>query len=194
MQGVDFSENMWSWTQRHALHGPPSLCSVVSAPLRCFPWIWVRQSLFPTCFPLAQAQPLKCLSSISSISKATAKGVLVSGLMRHNTGIREDHFVDSQTPGLGPPSPPLPLVGPEPVEVARTPAHTAGKQTSHSGLPSHLQFRAAPWKDPHCNQRNSTGPDLLASWVNRCTGIFLCAGRWVAAFPLLVSSDSPSTL
>ena len=36
--------------------------------------------------------------------------------------------------------------------------------------------------------------DLLASQVNRCTGIFLCAGRWVAAFPLLVSSDPPSTL
>ena len=40
-----------------------------------------------------------------------------------------------------------------------------------------------PGKTPHCNQRKSAGPDLLASRVNRCTGIFLCARRWFAAFP-----------
>lgn len=74
--------------------------------------------------------------------------------------------------------------------MAGTPARPAGKQAALSGLPSHLQFRAAPWRATHWNQRNSADLGLLKASlpVSRQRGVFLCAGRWVAAFPLVVGS------
>lgn len=188
---------MCSDIKEHTLPCPPptrgaaALCIRVRSPLGMLPCEVRGDEAVHMLFCLAQVQPLNWLPCISSFSEATAKDVL--DVRPHETQCSEPRrqSVDSQTSGLGPPSPPSPRGS---RAVGRDSRDTCSRTHARQGaallgLPSHPQSEPLPGEPPTGIRGQADGrPPRPAN-----LGMLSCVlGAVLGTFPLGVCFNPPS--